>query len=84
MSRLTVLRALETVLETEFDRVYVYPDDYSTVIYNSVTELLTLPALALEELPASENNTIIQAADWVDVQWTISLYGYMAAGEMPL
>jgi len=78
MSRLTVLQALQTILETEFSRVYVYPDDYS-----DIADEPTLPFFALEELPASENNTVVLAADWIDTEWTISLYCYMAEGEMP-
>ena len=77
MSRLTVLQALQTILETQFTRVYVYPDDLTTWI-----DRPTLPFITLEEIPAVDNNTQIWAADWIDVSWFISVCGYTYKGEV--
>ena len=78
MSRLTVLQSLQTILETEFDRVYVYPDEFDDVENDP-----QMPFFALEELPASENNTIAVGgfADLLGIEWTVSLYGYVAICE---
>ena len=80
MSRLTVLQSLQTILETEFDRVYIYPDEYSDIENDP-----TLPIFVLEELPANENNTIPIGgfADLLGIEWVVSLYGYVALGEFP-
>ena len=80
MGRLTVLQALQTILETQFDRVYIYPDEYSTINNDPA-----LPFFVLEELPATENNTVSVGsfADLVGIEWTVSLYGYAAVGEFP-
>lgn len=79
MSRLTVLQSFQTILEAEFDRVYVYPDEYASVGNDPV-----MPFFVFEELPANENNTIAVGdfADLLGVEWTVSIYGYMALGEL--
>ena len=80
MSRLTVLQSLQTILETEFSRVYVYPDEYG-----NMADEPAVPYFAIEELPAKENNTMPVGgfADLLGIEWTIALYGYMAVDEMP-
>lgn len=80
MSRLTVLQSLQTILETAFARVYIYPDEYADIENDP-----KLPIFVLEELPANENNTVAVGdfADLLGIEWTVSLYGYMALGEFP-
>jgi len=78
MSRLAVLQALQTILETEFDRVYVYPDDFS----GTFIEAPTLPFIVLEELPAVDNVTRVMAADWIDTDWHISIMGFTSKGPV--
>ena len=78
MSRLTVLQALQTILETEFDSVYVYPDD----LEDDFIEVPELPFIAIEELPAVDNVTRVQAADWIETAWYISMVGYVYKGAV--
>ena len=80
MSRLTVLQALQTILETQFDRVYVYPDDLTT----SFPIEPALPFLSIEEIPAADNATRIKAADWIDVDWFVSIFGFVYKGVVAM
>ena len=78
MSRLTVLQALQTILETQFARVYVYPDD----LEDDFIEKPDLPFIVLEELPAVDNVTRVQAADWIETEWYISIMEYTSKGAV--
>lgn len=53
MSRLTVLQAFQTALLNDFERVYIYPDDFegNELFYPE------LPFVLLEETPARQNVT---------------------------
>lgn len=78
MSRLTVLQSIQTALKGELERVYIYPDDF-LADFDAVD--ITAPFHVIEELPVFEKNTIIRAADWIDVSWVVALFGFISEGE---
>ena len=73
MTRLTVLQSFQTLLQTQFERVYVYPDDFAS----SFIVEPTVPFTIVEAVPAIDNETKIYAADWIDKDWFVSIFRYV-------
>lgn len=75
-ARQAALAALAALVETEFDRVYIYPDDYETTPGQP-----ELPFVVVEELPGARDEHPLDRAA-VD-HWTAAVYAITSWGEHP-
>ena len=75
MSELAVLQALQAILQTEFDRVYVYPDDFDTM-----PDVPDLPFHIIQQNPTAINITRMEAIGFYPAAWEIDILSYLSAG----